>query len=68
MKEEGAVRLFSVNCNGFGPHSEGKIEQLKVVGKIRNIDGLMITLSGVRCNVKNEIKMTFRLKNANKNV
>ena len=26
VKEEGIVRLFSVNCNGLGPHSAGKIE------------------------------------------
>ena len=68
MKEEGVVRLFSVNCNGFGTHSEAKNEQLKVMSKIKNTDGSMITFSDVRWNVKHEIKMTFRLKNANRNV
>ena len=47
VKEELVVRLFSTNCNSFGPHSEGKIEQLKVMSKIRKIDGLMIYSSDV---------------------
>ena len=29
VKEEGVVCLFSVNCNGLGPHSAGKMEQIK---------------------------------------
>ena len=61
-KEEGVVRLFSPNCNGFGPHSEGKIEKTKEMSKLRNINGLKISSSDARWNVKNEIKMVHRLK------
>ena len=58
VNEEVVVRLFSVNCNGFGPHSEGKIEKLKLMSKIRKIDGLMIRSSDVRCNVRNNMKIS----------
>ena len=30
-KEEGVVRLFSVNCNRFGPYSESKINPIKEI-------------------------------------
>ena len=68
VKEEGVVRLLSVNFNGFGICSAGKIEQLKVMSKLRNTDGLMISSSDIRWNVKNQMKITYELKNANKNV
>ena len=35
VKGEIVVRLFSVNCNGFGPNSAGKIEQLKLMSKTK---------------------------------
>ena len=47
-KEVGVVRLFSRNCNGFGPYSESKIDQIKEMNTVRNIDGLMISSSDVR--------------------
>ena len=61
-KEEGVVRFFSINFNGFGPWPESKIEQMKVMSKLRNTDLLMISSSDVRWNVKNEMKMTYRFK------
>ena len=67
VKEEDVVRLFSENCNDLGPYSEGKTEQLKLMSKIRKIVGLMISLSDVRWNVKNNMKMPNKLKCMNKN-
>ena len=55
-KEEGVVRLFSANFNGFGPCSESKIDQTKETSKLRNMDGLMASSSDVRWNVRNEMK------------
>ena len=49
-KEEGVVRLFSANCNAFGPCSESKINQTKEMSKLRNVDGLMISSSDVHWN------------------
>ena len=68
VKEEGVVRLFLANCNGFGPHSEGKIEQLKVMSKIIKVDRLMVSSSDIRCNAKNNMKILNKFKDMNKNV
>ena len=68
VKDEGVVRLFSVNCNGLGPQSSGKIEQIKKESKMRKIDGVMISSSDVRWNVKNKAMMTNKLKSMNSNV
>ena len=35
VKDEGVVRLFSVNCNGLGPQSSCKLEQIKKESKMR---------------------------------
>ena len=55
VNEEGFVRLFSVNFNDLGPHSAGKIEQLKQMSKIRRIDGSKISSCDVRWNVENNM-------------
>ena len=62
VKEEGVVRLFCVNCNGFRPYSESKINQIKDMSKLRNIDSLMISSSDVQRNYRNEMKMIYSLK------
>ena len=36
--------------------------------RLRNIDGLMISSSDVRCNVKNEMNVIHRRKNVNENI
>ena len=56
-KEIGAIRLFSVNCNGFGPCSQSKISQTKEISTGRNTNGLTISSSDVRWNVKNKTNM-----------
>ena len=54
VKEDGTVKLFAVNYNVLGPYSERKIEQLKLISKIRKINGLMINSSDFRWNIKKE--------------
>ena len=54
--------MFSVNCNRFGPYSEGKIDQIKKMSKLRNTCGFVISSSDDRWNVKNEMNVIHRLK------
>ena len=67
-KEIGIVRLFSVNCNGFGLLLESKSNQIKKMSMVRNIDNSMISSSDVYWNAKYESNMVYRLKNVNKKV
>ena len=67
-KEIRLVRLFSANYNGFGSCSESKINQIKEMSMVRNMDGLVISSSDVRWKAKNETNMVHRLKNMNKKV
>ena len=48
IKNKGITRLFSVNCNGFGPGSTDKIDQVIRESKSRNVDGAMISSSDTR--------------------
>ena len=41
-KGDGVVRLFSVNCNGLGPHAVGKVDQTIDSSKHRKSDDLMV--------------------------
>ena len=68
VKDEGVVRLFSVNCNGLGPQSSCKLEQIKKESNVRKIDGVMISSSDARWNMKNKTMMTNKLKSTNSNV
>ena len=43
VADEGVAWLFSVNCNGIGLQSSGKIEQIKKGSKLRKIDVIMIS-------------------------
>ena len=61
-KREGVVRLFSVNCNGLGPHALGKLDQIIDASTRRKIDGLLINSSDVRWTEHNKEKMTCKLK------
>ena len=64
-KEEGVVQLFSINGNGLGPHSAGKIEKVKLMSKIRKIKQLMDwwsvrlmldRMQRVMCKILNKLK------------
>ena len=48
IKDKGMTRLFSENCNGFGPGSNDKIDQVIRESKSRSVDSIMISLSGTR--------------------
>ena len=41
-KDQSVTRLFSVNCNGFGPRSNDKIDQIIRESRKRIIDGVLI--------------------------
>ena len=67
-KEDGVVRLFSVNCNGLRPRAASKIDQTMDSSERRKTDGLMTSSSDIRWSEHDENKMTCELKNMNKNV
>ena len=68
-KGEGVVRIFSVKCNGLGPHAKGKLDQIIDASKNRKIDGLLISSSDVRWTEYDKEKIKCDLKkNINKNV
>ena len=67
-KGEGVMRLFLVNCNGLGPHTLDKLDQIVDASKSRKIDGLLISSSDVKWTEYNKDKMVCKLKNINKNV
>ena len=62
IKNKGITRLFSVNCNGFGPGSNDKIDQVIRESKRRNIDGAMISSSDTRWGTVNKSIIENKLK------
>ena len=44
-KDKEVTSFFLDICNGFGPRSKDKIDQLVRESKIRDVDGVMISLS-----------------------
>ena len=47
-EEKVVVRFFPVNCNGFGPRSNSKIEQVIKERKRRDVDEILISSSCAR--------------------
>ena len=47
-KDKGVTRLFSVNCDGFGPESSDNIDQVIKESEDRDIYGIMISSSDTR--------------------
>ena len=62
VKEERVVRFFSVNCNGIGPYTLGKLDQIIDASNSRKIDGLFISSSDVRWTKYDKDRMMCNLK------
>ena len=65
VKDKGTMRLFSVDCNGFGPGSSDKIDQIIRESKRRHVDGIMISLSDTRWGTVNSSVIENKLKSIN---
>ena len=55
IKDKFMTRLFSVNCNWFGPGSNDEIDQVVRESKSRNVYGIMVISSDARKNVAPKI-------------
>ena len=59
------TRLFPVNCNGFGPRSNDKIDQIIQDSRDRNIDVVLIGSSDTRWGTLNKNVIESKLKTIN---
>ena len=62
MKDKGTTGLFSVYCNGFGPGSSEKIDQVIKEIKRRHVDETMISSSDTRWRTVDKSTIGNKLK------